>query len=128
VPTYIVDAARLIALRIRQYVPHRHTFMIWSMSASEGLGLDLSSAAACMICPGYLRALTARDQAGHVEPGQQQWSAPRDGPIVGHLSTATGGDWRCLPGIFHSLKWPVVTRRARPSKLVMRVRSSSPAP
>ena len=38
-PIYSLDAASLIALRIRQYVPHRHTFMIWSMSASEGLGL-----------------------------------------------------------------------------------------
>jgi hypothetical protein len=40
-PIHVVDAARLIALRIRQYVPHRHTFMISSMSPSEGLGLGL---------------------------------------------------------------------------------------
>src|SRR5215218_10192142 len=48
-----VVAARLIALRIRQYVPQRQTFMILSMSASEGLGLLFSSAAACMICPDW---------------------------------------------------------------------------
>jgi hypothetical protein len=43
---HIVEAARLIALRIRQYVPQRQTFMIWSMSESDGFRFDLSSAAA----------------------------------------------------------------------------------
>jgi hypothetical protein len=40
VPVHIVEAARLIALRIRQYVPHRHTFTILSMSVSDGFGFD----------------------------------------------------------------------------------------
>ena len=83
-PIYIVDAARLIDWRIRQYVPHRHTFMIWSMSASEGLGLGLSRAAACMICPGLAEAamryvlveprLLYRVGGGHLlQPGLRSW-------------------------------------------------------
>src|SRR5262249_51545649 len=46
-------AAFLIASRIRRYVAHRQRLpaIAASMSSSEGLGVDLRSAAAVMICP-----------------------------------------------------------------------------
>jgi hypothetical protein len=46
-------AARLIAARMRGYVPHRQMFplIMESMSASVGFGVSFRSEAACMICP-----------------------------------------------------------------------------